>query len=109
MAKIKVTKTGLYANPIVSIPHLDVKEGDIETVSDAMAARMCEDGAAEMYEGEAADSNEAAVETLADDNNKNDLIAACEAAGLDSSGTKKDLATRLIDSGIVQIKTGGEE
>ena len=109
MAKIKVTKSGLYANPVVSVPHLDVKKGEIETVSDAMAARMCEDGVAELYEGEAADSNEAAVETLADDNSKNGLIAACEDKELDVSGTKKDLAARLVDAGVTELLDKGGE
>lgn len=109
MANIKVTKGGKYANPVVSIPHLEVKEGEIVSVSDAMAARMCGNGVAEMYEGEATNTNDASIEALVDDYGKPDLVAACEAAKLDASGTKTELATRLVDAGIIEIKTGGEE
>ena len=41
MKSIKITKPGTYADPIVSLPHLTVKEGDVVEVREQMAEVMC--------------------------------------------------------------------
>ena len=116
MKSIKITKAGTYADPIVSLPHLTVKEGDVVEVREQMADIMCgEYHAAELIdesveetsddETEGEDKTDDPSQALVDAHGKKVLAAACAEADLDTDGNKTELATRLVESGITEIVT----
>lgn len=128
MKFIKITTAGTFANPIPSIPHLEAEEGEVIEIGDQLAdvmvneykaAEYC-DAPAEEEESESVDDapedsdpadekveeyGDSCVAALMEEHTKKLLQAACLQDGIDDSGSKTELATRLVENGITEIVT----
>jgi len=124
---IKITTTGLYADPIPSLPHLRVEEGDVIELREQFAEVMVNEyKSAEYTDAPSDDADSESVDESPDDeepdqsdepdqdadvaalmeaHSKKVLQAACVNSDLDDSGSKTELATRLVENGITEIVT----
>lgn len=119
MKNVLISRTQIYANPVVSLPHTRVVKGEIFELDDALADIIVDMGGGEIadsvdekevvsHETHTKTDNDIAwagdaIAALVKNQSQRELKAACNEMELDTDGTKRELAKKLVSVGVTEI------